>query len=277
MSGLVDVITIYFLISISIYIIMMERESFSTSMKKKFYAFSVFTVSGILGLVALKYSHLAELTPASSVLLPLFSGLFASPALITSIVEESRIPEQKLSSKLPGVKEVLTGSLSGSLVSIFPGVSSGVAAAISSAGSRKSEQYISTISAANTSNAMLCFAVFLTLGKIRSGAVDAASKFYFEVEALIIAGALTSLAAALLTILSGITASRILPRLNFTLFSSLVLILLTFFIYFLTGWFGLMVYAIATPIGLSTLFLQVRRINCMGCLIIPVILFRAGF
>jgi putative membrane protein len=257
----------------------MERDSFDSilSLKKKINALLVFLTSGFIGLIALSNSHLAEIIPASSVLLPLFSGLFASPALILSIAEKSKIPEQLLDSKLPSVKSILAGSLSGSLVALFPGVSSGIATALASAGMGKNEDYIASLSAANTSNALLCFAVFLSTGKIRSGAVYAVSNFSIDVQTLIMAGLITAFVATQLTLLSGIATSRIIPKFDFSAFSSLILIFLTIFIFFSTGWFGLTIFAIATPIGLSTLFLGVRRINCMGSLILPVLLMHLNF
>lgn len=265
--------TPYFLILISAYIILREGDDFGFSLSKKLYAFMVFAVSGLIGVVSLKYSALAELTPASSVLLPLLSGLFASPALIWSIAEKSQIPEQKKGAEIPSIRGVSLGVLSGSIVSVFPGISSGVATALASAGVRKNEDYIAAISAANTANALMVFAVFLAIGKIRSGAVSAVSKiFILSPDTILFACAVTAMIATQLTLLSGILASKIIPKLNFTLFSSLILIFLTIFIYALTGWFGLAIFAAATPIGLSTLFFGIRRINCMGCLIVPVIL-----
>jgi len=274
-SSFFSFFTLYFLVFISAYIILNEGDDFSSffSLKKKFYAFLVFTASGFTGIVSLKYSALAELTPASSVLLPLLSGLFASPALILSIGEKSEVPEQKRYAGIPEVKRVISGMLSGAIVSIFPGISSGIATALASAGVKKSEDYIASLSAANTSNALLVFAVFMATGKIRSGAVDAVSNvFPLNLEILLLAGILTALIATQLTLFYGILAAKILPKFNFVILSSLILTFLTIFVYLLTGWFGLAIFAVATPIGLSTLFLGVRRINCMGCLIIPVIL-----
>ncbi|HID43768.1 MAG TPA: hypothetical protein EYP30_08380 [Archaeoglobaceae archaeon] len=277
-DSIVPKLTVYFLIFISIYIILREKEAFDYfSIRKKFYAFLVFAGSGFAGFVALKYSALAEISPASSVLLPLLSGLFASPALIWSIAEKSRVPEQKKCSELPSIRGIISGTVSGSIVSVFPGISSGVATALASAGMRKNEDYIASLSAANTSNALMVFAVFMATGKIRSGAVDAVSKvFPVSLETVVFVGILTAFIATQLTLFSGIIASKIIPKLNFTILSSLILIFLTTFIYILTGWFGLAVFAAATPIGLSTLFLKVRRINCMGCLIIPVILIHSN-
>lgn len=308
LSGIIRSVTLYFLVFISIYIILSEGRdstlvgtynsnsgrflSFIRSklfsklslLKKIFYSLLVFSISGFLGVVALENSQLAELGPASSVLLPLFSGLFAAPALMSSIAGESYIPEQKIKLKLPELKSILFGTFSGSIVSLFPGTSSGVATSLASSRMSKREEYISALSSANTSNALLCFAVFFSIGNVRSGAVDAFSKFLrgnnfldtgFEGDLfyLLLIGVLTALLATQLTVLWAIIASKVFTKVNFRFLSAFVLILLTFTVWYLNGWFGLCIFAVATPIGASTIFLGVRRIQCMGCLILPMILF----
>lgn len=265
----------YFLLMASAFIILSESDPYerAISLKKKYYALGVFLTSGFVGFVALSNSQLAELNPASSVFLPLLTGLFASPALIISIAHKTEIPYQQIGSKMPSPISLTAGCLSGSLVSIFPGVTSGIATAMAAAGMESSEDYLSALSATNTSNAFLCFAVFLAIGKIRSGAVDAISRFPpLEYHTLVVLGVVVALIATQLTILFALGITRILPKINFTVFSTTVLAFLILFVVVLTGWFGLLIFALATPVGLSTLFLRVRRINCMGCLMIPVIL-----
>jgi len=309
LSEIIRSMTIYFLIFISLFIILSEKEggihvacieSYEPNLflklqrlfsvvKKKFYALVVFLVAGFLGFVAIDNSQFSDLGPASSVLLPLLSGLFASPALMSSIAGESSIPEQKLGLRFPELKSVFYGAISGFLVSLFPGTSSGVATSLASSRMSKKEDYISALSAANTSNALLCFAVFFAIGKVRSGSVKAFSSFpsaYTGLDVslglpqvldsgllyLLLVGSITALLAAHLTIFWGIIASNVFTKVNFRVLSSLILLFLTFIIWYLTGWFGLYIFAAATPIGASTFFLGIRRIQCMGCLIVPMIL-----
>ncbi len=265
----------YFLLMASAFIILSEGDTFEMviTFKKKCYALSVFLTSGFVGVVALNHAHLAQLNAASSVFLPLLTGLFASPALIISIAHKTEMPHQQPGSKRPSLPSLVAGCLSGSLVSLFPGVTSGIATAMAAAGMRSAEDYLSSLSAANTSNAFLCFAVFLAVGNIRSGAVDAVSRFQTpDSHILLASGVLVALTATQLTILFALGITRLLPKINFTIFSIFVLIFLTLFVIVLTGWFGLLIFAIATPVGLSNLFLGVRRINCMGCLMIPIML-----
>ena len=60
-------------------------------------------------------------------------------------------------------------------------------------------------------------------------------------------------------------------RINFSLISPAVLLFLIVIIVLLTGSFGLAVFFTAIPIGLAASFLGIRRVNCMGVLILPVL------
>ncbi|WP_048086049.1 tripartite tricarboxylate transporter permease [Archaeoglobus veneficus] len=119
----VSCLTPFVLLAVSALTIMGEKgEAFEGSLsawRKRFYALLVFASSGFLGYVALDNSGLAELTPASSVLLPLLSGLFASPALLSSVASGVRIPRQVTAASLPEVRAVASGVVSGFAVSLF--------------------------------------------------------------------------------------------------------------------------------------------------------------
>ena len=56
-----------------------------------------------------------------------------------------------------------------------------------------------------------------------------------------------------------------------------MLILVTAFIYFLTGWNGIFVMAVSTCIGTIPVFYHCRRSNLMGVLLIPITLNMAGY
>lgn len=258
------------------YIILSERgDEFEGSLsgwRKRFYAFLVFVSSGFIGFVALENSKLAEINFASSVLLPLLSGLFAAPLLLQSF--SSEIPEQEKQLGIPDFRSVLNGSLAGFFVSLFPGISSGVATAIAAARSEDGKNFISAMSAANTSNTLLCFAFLISAGKARSGVADAISKIGHTPTAFdaIIISFFTGLVAFLITLAIAKLLIDRFQKINTGLLSKIIFLYLTFLIFLLTGYFGLAVFLTAIPIGLATTFLGVRRINCMGCLIMPILL-----
>jgi putative membrane protein len=275
-------ITLYFLLIASIFLILTEKgeifEGSFSAWRKRCYALFVFLVSGFLGYVSLKYAVLAQLNLASSVFLPLLTGLFASPTLIVSIARKAEIPKQLKFAKLPSFRATFSGSFAGMLVSLFPGVSSGVATVIASAGMRDREKFVSALSAANTSNAFLCFAILLATYRVRSGAADAFSKIVEPnsdlILPLVICGVIAALISTLLTLLLASFFASFTSKSPLVLLSSLVFSFLIVFVYLMTGTFGVVIFAAATPIGLSTLFLRIRRVSCMGCLMLPAMLFR---
>jgi len=253
------------LIIVSAYLIGTEREFLESRIKKILQAFTVFALSGILGYFCFGNYNL---------LLPILTGLFASPILLTSIFTSGSIKKQDIEFYNPKLKDVISGVFAGSFVSIFPSISSGVATLISSNHLRSGQRIASAISSANTTNAILCFSIFISSNKVRSGAVSVFGKLTssFDPLKLIEIGIVVALISVLITvsfaIIFGKFAERIKP-------SKLSLIVFTFniaLIYILTKGYGLFIFAISTLVGLLTIVFRVRRVNCMGALIIPTIL-----
>jgi len=253
------------LIIVSAYLIGTEREFLESKIKKILQAFTVFALSGILGYFCFGNYNL---------LLPILTGLFASPILLTSIFTSGSIKKQDIEFYNPKLKDVISGVFAGSFVSIFPSISSGVATLISSNHLRSGQRIASAISSANTTNAILCFSIFISSNKVRSGAVSVFGKLTssFDPLKLIEIGTVVALISVLITvsfaIIFGKFAERIKP-------SKLSLIVFTFniaLIYILTKGYGLFIFAISTLVGLLTIIFRVRRVNCMGALIIPTIL-----
>lgn len=275
-------ITPFVLLSISILLVMSERsEEFEGSLsawRKRLYAFLVFIVSGFLGVVALKNSELAEITPAGTVLLPLLTGLFGAPVLLISTSSSAKLPEQELHFGLPEIHSVFRGTLAGFFVSIFPGISSGIATVLATLGEKSKENYISALSSANTANAILCFFMLITAGRTRSGAADALKSLklipgFLEIMVFAI---ISGVFAFFATILIGYGFAKKLSSIDSKKLSIAVLLFLIAIVIAFTGLFGLAVFAAAVPIGLATAYLGVKRVNCMGCLIFPLMLYYFG-
>lgn len=267
--------TPYVLLIVSSFLILSEKgDDLSGSMaawRKRFYALLVFTASGFAGIFALNHAHLAEVNPAGSVLLPLLTGLFGAPVLMQSIGGGS-IPPQNLKIKMPDIGSTAKGTISGFIVSLFPGISSGIATSISSFGERSKEGYIAAMSAANTSNALLCFYMLIAAGVARSGAADAIKKLHYSPS--IHEVALFSLISGLIALALTLALSRLIiakiSNLNLLHISIAIFLFLIFVIFYFTGLLGLSIFFSTIPVGLAASMLGVKRVNCMGCLIIPV-------
>lgn len=264
------------LIAISAFLILTERgEEFGgrySAWRKRFYALLVFTVSGFTGIVAFQVSEYVT-DPLGSILLPLLTGLFGVPILLQTT--GGRIPQQRVRFRLPDSNAVSAGTVAGFLVSLFPGVSSGVATVLSTVGIRGREEYVAAVSAANSANAVLCFFMLISASRTRSGAAEALKQLgafpsLFEIVAI---STLSALVALPLTLAVAKVAFSHITRLQFSKISLAVLVFLIALTYILTGFMGVMILFVSSVIGMSAPLLGVRRVNCMGCLIIPVLLY----
>ncbi|MEM1578450.1 MAG: tripartite tricarboxylate transporter permease [Archaeoglobaceae archaeon] len=272
-------LTPFVLISIAVLLVMSEKrgefEGELSAWRKRLYAALVFLLSGFLGLVALSNSQLAEITPAGTVLFPMLTGLFGAPVLLLSAFgRNANMPKQIRSICYPNFLATIRGSIAGFFVSIFPGISSGVATVLASLGERRNENYIAAMSSANTANAILCFFMFLTTERVRSGAVSALkslnlSPSFSEIAALSVIAGILSFAA---TISIGFLLAIKLSSIDVKKMSIATFVFLFSLVFAFTGFFGLAVFLSSIPIGLSTAFLGVKRVNCMGCLILPLII-----
>ncbi len=263
-------ITPFLLSAVSVAMIAGERgDVFGGSLsvwRKRALASLIFILSGLLGFFTFG--------DGDFILLPLLTGLFSSPTLIISALKGSKVPPQEVSLELPNLRDVTSGSLAGALVSLFPGISSGIATVIASNHLKDAKRIVSAISSANTANALLCFAVFLSIRRVRSGAVGAFQKLgvSLSITDITIVGLISALSGTILTLIFGVMASRVVSKVDQLKLSSTVFVTLMILIYILTGTFGLLVFSIATLIGSLAVVFGVRRINCMGCLIVPTIL-----
>ncbi|WP_456371210.1 tripartite tricarboxylate transporter permease [Geoglobus sp.] len=261
------------LISVLVYLVMLERDDFGGSLanwRKRFHAIAILSLSGALGYFTLRRFEFGDI----SALFPLLSGLFAFPTLVAGMTS-SKIPEQRIEIEYPDFGSVFRGVLSGFFVSLFPGISSGVATAISVGRGDDEKRYVSAISSANTSNSILNFSMLLSLGMVRSGTAQAFSELadgrsFTLLPIVALAASFAGLAA---TLLLSLPAAKVLPKVNPARLSQAVLAFLIVAIYFSCGFDGIAVFSLASMIGVSTLVLGVRRIHCMGAVIVPALLY----
>ncbi len=247
------------------------------------WALAVFAVSGILGLFSLGYSFLAWPTGGESgVLMPLLSGLFGIAVLLKA--SHGAMPEQHFSGiDLPAgalPRGSLLGSAAGALVGWLPGLSSATANALltSVVGyDSNPREYILATSAANTVNAFLGLAAFYAISRTRSGVMAAigALEEIPPATAILLAGVIAAVGAYLLTVrlssmaawFSGVNVTR----LNQTVIAFVALLSL-----FLCGPFGVLVLLLATAVGYVPALVNIRRVYCMGAIMVPVMAYSFG-
>lgn len=249
---------------------------------------------------------------APSILLPLLSGLFGASQLVISLLTHSTIPPQTFAKMtLSGkriVRGIITGSAAGSIVAWLPGISSAIAAVLARLVIRKdfdsegeddgdmdpdgvdagSKEFIVSVSGVNTSNAIFGLVALSVIGKTRSGAMVAINDV-LGVASGVTAGVITLDTSMLVlffgvilltaflsyfsTIMIGNNVHRVLSRIDYSKLCVGVLIGLALMVVAFTGFFGLLIFIIATPIGMLAPFFKVRKSNAMGVILLPVILY----
>lgn len=246
------------------------------------WCFATFLLSGAVGVFAMRYSYLSGFfggTP--DILLPLLTGLFGIPVLMSS--KNGVFPEQHRKVPDPERKNLVFGTLAGTvtgcIVGWLPGLSNAVAnglltpVLLKKSRKRKREGFIIASAAANTCNAMTGVAALLALSRTRNGVMSALSTLEVPpVHVILAAGALAGCAAYLITLavshragaLSGLD-SRILNR---AVMAGIIILCAV-----LTGPFGLFVLVLATLAGMLPDICEVPRVACIGAVTLPVILF----
>lgn len=214
------------------------------SFRRRFAAVVVLFSSGLLGYYVFMHEGTA-LVGEPSLLMPLFAGLFGVPLLVTSLFRDAEIPRQEETGSLMRRREVASsafgGSVAGAVVGWIPGVSPAVATTVvqSALPAAETEEkamrsFIIAVSGVNTSNAIFALLALYFIERSRSGVTVALNRL----------------------------EQPSLPR---------VALYLTALTLLFAGPPGLPVLAAGTVIGLVPNVTHVRRVHCMGSLMLPLI------
>ncbi len=271
-----------------------EGQGSLVHIKYKSYAVILFLLSGMLGLFA--FDNTDKMTPLvtlgePSILLPLLSGLFGASMLVLALMTRSEVPPQQKKCRfmLPGkriIRSILFGSAAGSFVAWLPGVSSAVGTIIARLLVREdksedaSKEFIISLSGANTANAILSLIALYTIHRTRSGAMVAINELInieeWDMSVIILLLAVivyVSILSYYATIYLGDRISDLLSKMDYSKICSAVLGFLTLMVIMFTGWFGLAIFLISTPVGMISSFAKIRKTHAMGVILLPVILY----
>ena len=247
------------------------------------WAFGVFVVSGALGLFALRYGFLAwHPLGADAVFLPLLSGLFGIPVVLTA--SHGPVPEQRFAGiSIPDsvlARHSALGTLAGLLVGWLPGLSNATANGLLDAAvgyDRDRRGFIVATSAANTANAFIGLAAFFAIGRTRNGVLAAMAGLSLPPMAELMAVGLAAAVGGFLLTVRLAASARHLARVDGHLLSLAVVTLLVLLSAALAGPFGLFVLVLATAVGLVPPLANVRRVHAMGAIMLPVMAWSFGF
>ena len=245
------------------------------SEKKKFKAFIVLALTGILGTCVFNLD-------IKEPLLPLLSGLFGSSMLLISINQNTKIPKQNLIFERPNLKgfvKPISGALIASpLCGFLPGLGGGQAAVIGNQISRVDEKdFLILLGAVNVFVMGLSFVSLYSISRTRTGAAAAIQSLLgtinYQTLILILCVCLFSgILSFFLVKIFSIKFLRIIEKINYKKLSIGIIILLSSIILLVSGFLGFFVFAISTATGVYCISLNVRKTQMMGCLLIPTII-----
>ncbi len=268
----------YLLFFVSSYMILAEKD-----IKKIFSSLLIFLVAGFVGILVLN-------SPLSStyILFPMLSGFFGLSTLIVSLKEKSFFPKQKIDETLRvKTKDFLTssflGSLFGLIVGFLPAVGVSQAAIIAQtiANLGDPRNFLVTIGAINMANEIFSLNSLYLVKNPRSGASVAIQKILPEMTFFnflcILASILisSSLTIPLLLYLSK-KFHKFLSRINYQLLNLISITFLSSLVFIFAGFLGLLIFFTCGAIGVLAVEMNVKRSHCMGCLLLPSMIFFYG-
>lgn len=239
----------------------------------------VFGLSGTLGYFFLGSGLLGDFA-----MLPLLTGLFGLSAILLSIRDKVQIPEQDNSVQMTSRREIMeggiTGSLSGILVGLLPGVGAAQATFLSHEilRDRSERKFMIAIGGVNTVTAVFSILALWMIGNPRSGIAVAVDQLLGAItfnDVVIFIGAIT-LAGGLSAALTLLLSSRFIDffrKINYRKLSISVIALILGMTWAFTGILGILILFLSTAIGLVCILSGTRRSYMMACLIVPTILF----
>ena len=264
---ILKIIIPYLLIASSIFLISKEKE--------KIPAIIVFLLSGFLGLATLN-------SGVNQPFLPMLSGLFGASSLIISIKTKVKIEKQIIKKPKINFKELIppliASTITAPITSFLPGLGSGQAAVLGTSLIKSTKRgFLILLGATNTIVLGLSFIVLYSIGRKRTGMAVVVESILNEltqkdVLIILITIVLTGIIAYYWTLILAKQIAKHINKINYSLLSILILIIISLIVFIFSGFFGLFIFIISTATGLFGILSGVRRINLMGCLVIPVIL-----
>jgi putative membrane protein len=271
-------------------------------MKGRFWAFTVFMLSGLLGMLVLNYSDINE------PLFPMLSGFFGISTLLISMSGIVAVKKQNLAADVEVFSfrrliSYLKACLSSAFVSTFPGIGSAQAAVIAQGLSKTlnllkqgvfdhtkngspffsvskfkdSEEWLVIVGGINTVAGIFTLGMLFLTNKARSGVMAAVRQIVTVDHNLFFILLATMFAAVglsvLVTIFIGKQFARNIENVKYKNLSIGIIIFIFCLAAIFSGLLGVFICSVATAIGILSQKVGIRRIHCMGCLILPVLFY----
>ncbi len=245
----------------------------------KVHALFFFFISGTAGFM------LMSSLPSRQVLFPALTGLFGLSIIITSMLHNIAIPEQKKRrmKKYRFIKGSVAGWLAGMFVGILPGIGSSQAGVLANTFLRGNEKdFLIALGGINTANIMFTFIALHTISKTRSGASVVISEIAGQIGIgelcfITIIALLACFISSIVTLWLGRRSLDMLRKINYKKLNTGVLLLIIALVLMFSGITGAVVAAVCTFIGTACAYMGVKRMYLMGFLMLPTILYFSGY
>jgi len=257
----------FLLIFLSIYIIFREDNFFLS--------FTIFLLSGVLGLLTFNL-------PVEQPLLPLLSGLFGLSSLAVSIKTSSNPLPQRLCllkeatlSKREYFKSSLSSFIFAPLCSFLPGIGSGHAATMASEFTDQNpRQFLFSLGIINTIVMGLSYVTAYSINKARTGTAAGVKDLLKTISSndlliILIAIVISGLVAFLIALILSRIFAKFMNKINYKHLTFAIITILLIVNLFLTNPLGLLVLLTSASLGIFAVLSNSRRINLMACLILP--------
>ncbi|MEM7816439.1 MAG: tripartite tricarboxylate transporter permease, partial [Candidatus Aenigmatarchaeota archaeon] len=263
------------LLVVVLFTILLEK-----SKRKMILATFIFLISGIIGILGNNLS-----INQNFYLFVALTGLFGIPTLLLSIKRAKPFPEQRMKEKNLSIKTInkaiFSGSIAGLITGLLPGVGASQATMIATLGKVSREYFLLSLGAATTSNVFFSFLALWLIGKPRSGLAIAVKNFvgYVGFKEFLTFIIISLIASSLSTIIGICISKRFLEtlsKLDYRKINIFVAMFLFFLTFIFSSFYGIFLLIITTSLGIFTITSKVRRVNLMGFLILPTILFFSG-
>jgi len=266
----------------------------------------IFCTSGVLGAIVLQSNYFAcalpdlpwmdpGFVPRSSLLLPLFAGLFGVPSLLLSLgsgpVRDIGSGTWRHLQHAPKLGDLVLSVIGGTLVGWLPGMTSGSSTTLCSPTTREvggggdpvgSVRFIWLYSAVSSVGAVFSVGALFVIMRARSGSMDAVASF-LEItsherwlsNALPMTSILLSMliAALICNHAIGVLDSRLVWLRRIMCSKKLAIASLAFILSLcvaITGSRGALLMASSASLGVIPPIIGIRRIQLMGCLLVPI-------
>jgi len=255
-----------FVLILSLFLILTERGI------KKIHALLIFMLSGALGLMV-------DALPLKEPYFHIFVGLFGVPALIVGMENRKfEVGEGEIEiSRWRILKFSFLGTLLGALASLLPTFTSSQAALMGSFLSKEERSFLTIAFSVNTANYFFSMGNFYLTGRTRNGILALIRESYpilSQREFLILI--FGSFCAAALINLYGLSLGRGIGKaltgvdyrkLNISILSAVFMLS-----FYFDGIFGILTLIAAASVGYTAIELGVKRTNCMGVLMLRILI-----